>query len=62
MQKTKKSLTKRFRLTKTGKVMRKVSGQDHLRSKKSGKQIRQKRKQVELYKPLAKKIKKYLKS
>jgi len=62
MNKTKKSLTKRFRLTKTGKVMRKISGQDHLRSKKSGKQIRQKRKQVELSKPLAKKIKKYLKS
>jgi len=61
MQKTKKALTKRFKLTKNGKVMRKVSGQDHLRNKKSGKQIRQKRRQVELSKQLAKKIKKYLK-
>lgn len=61
MNKTKKALTKRFKLTKSGKVMRKVSGQDHLRSKKSGKQIRQKRRQVELSKPLAKKIRKYLK-
>jgi len=59
--KTKKSLTKRFKLTKTGKILRRSTGQDHYRSKKTGKQIRQKRRWVELPKPLAKKIRKYLK-
>lgn len=58
--KTKKSYTKRFKLTKTGKVLRRSTGQDHYRSKKTGKQIRQKRNWVELPKPLAKKVKKYL--
>jgi len=58
--KTKKSYTKRFKLTKTGKVLRRSTGQDHYRSKKTGKQIRQKRRWVELSAPLAKKVKKYL--
>ena len=58
--KTKKSYTKRFKLTKTGKVLRRSTGQDHYRSKKTGKQIRQKRRWVELSKPLAKKVRKYL--
>jgi len=58
--KTKKSLTKRFKLTKTGKILRRSTGQDHYRSKKTGKQIRQKRRWVELPKPIAKKVRKYL--
>ena len=60
-QKTRKSLTKRFKITKTGKVMRRATGQDHLRSKKSGKAIRSTRKWVEVDKSMAKKIKKLLK-
>jgi large subunit ribosomal protein L35 len=58
--KTKKSLIKRFKVTKTGKIMRRAVGQDHLRSKKSGSAIRRKRKWIELSKPETKKIKKLM--
>jgi len=58
--KTKKAYKKRFKLTKTGKVLRRASGQDHYRSKKTGKQIRQRRKWLELDKSIAKKVKKHL--
>ncbi len=58
--KTRKSISKRFKITKTGKVLRRPSGQDHFRAKKSGNQIRKSRKWVEVSKPLAKKIKKLL--
>lgn len=59
--KTRKSITKRFKITKSGKVLHKMPGQNHFRSKKTGKQIRKKRKFVELDKKTAKKIKKALK-
>ncbi len=59
--KTRKSLKKRFRITKTGKVLRRATGQNHYRRKKSGKQIRQKRKMVELPPSLAKKVKQLIK-
>ena len=39
-QKTRKSLTKRFKITKTGKVIHRTQGGRHLRRKKSKKQIR----------------------
>ena len=55
--KTRKSLTKRFRITKTGKVLRMASGQDHYRAKKTGKQKRQLRGWVHVSAPLAKKVK-----
>jgi len=58
--KTKKSLAKRFKITKNGKVMRRAVGQDHLLAKKSGKAIRQKRKWLRVSKPEAKKIKKLM--
>ncbi len=58
--KTRKSLTKRFKLTKTGKLLRRATGQDHFRAKKSRKKIRQSRKWVKVSKPEAKKIKKLL--
>jgi large subunit ribosomal protein L35 len=58
--KTRKSITKRFKLTKTGKILRRAIGQDHLRAKKTGKKIRQMRKMVNLSKSEAKKIKKFL--
>lgn len=38
-----KSFTKRFRQTKTGKLMRRTMAQDHFRANKSGNQIRNKR-------------------
>ena len=58
--KTRKSVSKRFKITKTGKVLRRATGQDHFRSKKSGNIIRQKRQWVQVSKPLAKKIKKLI--
>ncbi|HPM08792.1 MAG TPA: 50S ribosomal protein L35 [Candidatus Pacearchaeota archaeon] len=42
--KTRKSITKRFKITKSGKMLRRSVGQDHLLSKQTGKQRRQKRK------------------
>ncbi len=38
--KTRKSVSKRFRVTKTGKVLRRTQNMRHLRRKKSKKQIR----------------------
>jgi large subunit ribosomal protein L35 len=58
--KTRKSITKRFKITKTGKIMRRPTGQNHFRGKKSGDKIRSKRKWIELSKTEAKKIKKLL--
>jgi len=55
--KTRKSITKRFKITKTGKVLRRVIGQDHYRAKKSGKKVRRGRKWVKVSKSDAKKIK-----
>lgn len=60
MPKTRKSITKRFKLTKTGKILRKSTGVDHYLAKKTGSQIRKKRKWVELHKTEAKKIRKLL--
>ncbi len=58
--KTRKSITKRFKITKTGKILRRHTGQDHYLAKKKGKKIRLNRKWVELSKTEAKKIKRML--
>lgn len=58
--KTKKAIIKRFKITKTGKVLRRPTGQDHYLAKKSGKKKRQLRKWVEVPKSEAKKIKKLI--
>ena len=58
--KTKKSITKRFKITKTGKILRRPTGLDHYRAKKPGKKIRQSKKWVEVSKGEVKKIKKLL--
>lgn len=55
--KTRKSIKKRFKITKKGKVLRRATGQDHYRSKKSGKKKRQARKMVKVSSSLAKKVK-----
>lgn len=60
--KTRKSILKRFRITKTGKILRRPTGLNHYRAKKSGKKIRKSRKLVEVSKWEAKKIKKLLKA
>jgi len=62
MGKTRKSISKRFKITKTGKVLRRPTGIDHFLAKKTGKQIRHKRKLVEVSKAEAKKIKRLLSS
>lgn len=61
MAKTRKSVLKRFKITKTGKVLRRPTGLNHYRAKKSGNKKRQSRKWREVSKPEAKKIKKLLK-
>jgi large subunit ribosomal protein L35 len=58
--KTRKSILKRFKFTKTGKILRRAIGQDHYLAKKSGKQRRKKRKWVVVSKSEAKKLKKLL--
>ena len=60
MNKTKKALTKRFKVTKNGKILRRMVGQNHYRSKKTGERKRRGRKWVALSNVEAKQIKKYL--
>ncbi len=60
MNKTKKALTKRFKITKTGKILRRLSGQNHYRAKKTGEARRKGRKWVPIAKSEMKKIKRYL--
>ena len=60
MNKTKKALTKRFKITKNGKILRRMTGQNHYRSKKTGERKRKGRKWIVLSKTEAKHLKKYL--
>lgn len=55
--KTRKSVAKRFKLTRTGKLLRRVAGQDHYRTKRTGKQRRHMRGWTAVSAPEAKKIK-----
>ena len=57
-QKTKKILTKRFRITKRGKVLRRQSFGRHLMAKKSAKRRRRLGRTIETNKIFAKKIRK----
>ncbi|MFH1462687.1 MAG: 50S ribosomal protein L35 [bacterium] len=60
--KTRKSITKRFKITKSGKILRRPTGLDHYRAKKTGKAVRKSRKWVELAKNEAKKIRRLMSS
>jgi large subunit ribosomal protein L35 len=60
MNKTRKALVKRFKITKNGKILRRATGQNHYRAKKTGERKRKGRKWVVLCKTEAKKLKKYL--
>jgi len=60
MGKTRKSILKRFKFTKNGKILRRHTGLDHYRAKKSGKKIRQSRGWVKVSKTETKAIKKFL--
>jgi large subunit ribosomal protein L35 len=55
--KTKKSVTKRFKVTKTGKVLHRKGPKNHFRAKQTSKTIRNSRGRKELAKPDARKIK-----
>ncbi|OGM18440.1 50S ribosomal protein L35 [Candidatus Woesebacteria bacterium RIFCSPHIGHO2_01_FULL_38_10] len=59
-QKTKKSITRRFRITPKGKVMRRQGFRRHLNVKKTSKKKRRLKRMVETRKVYAKKIKKFL--
>ena len=59
-QKTRKSVVKRFRVTKTGKVMRRRSFARHLNEKKSSSRKRALKRTVQTKKAYAKRIKKAL--
>ncbi len=58
--KTRKSVLKRFKITKTGKVLRRLAGQMHYRAKNTGKNRRNLRRLREMSPEEAKKIKKSL--
>ncbi len=60
MNKTRKALVKRFKITKNGKILRRMTGQNHYRSKKTGERKRKGRKWIALSKTEAKHLKKYL--
>ncbi len=58
--KTRKSILKRFKITKNGKILRRLVGQMHYRAKNSGKKRRELRRLRELSPEETKKIKKSL--
>lgn len=59
-QKTRKGAAKRFKVTKTGKVLHRSQKIRHLRSVKSKNQIRRLKQMKELKGTMAKKVKKML--
>jgi large subunit ribosomal protein L35 len=60
--KTRKSISKRFKFTKNGKVMRRATGQDHTRAKQTGDKRRKGRKWILVAKTETKQIKRALNS
>lgn len=58
--KTRKSITNRFRVTKSGKVLRRQGFRRHLKASKSQKRLKNLKKVVEMKKSYAKRIKKVL--
>jgi large subunit ribosomal protein L35 len=58
--KTKKSAAKRFKVTGSGKILRRKSFKGHLRTKKSSSKKRAQRKPTVVHKTYAKKIRKTL--
>jgi large subunit ribosomal protein L35 len=59
-QKTRKAIIKRFRITKTGKILRRPTGQDHYLAKRSAKKRRGLRQWIPLARPETKVIRKLL--
>jgi ribosomal protein L35 len=46
--KTHKAIAKRFKVTKTGKVLKRATGQDHFNARESGNTTRAKRRDIQL--------------
>ncbi len=59
-RKPRKSIMKRFKITKSGKILRRRSGQNHFRAKKSGSKKMALRKFIELSAPESKIIRRAL--
>ena len=59
-QKSKKSLTRRFKITKTGKILRQQASRRHLKSKKSKRRLRRLTGTKEVTGFYAKKLKKVM--
>jgi large subunit ribosomal protein L35 len=58
--KTIKTIAKKFKVTKNGKVLRRKAGQNHLNAKENGKTTRQKRNDIILGENSAKTLKRVL--
>lgn len=58
--KTIKSITKRFKITKKGKVIKRTDSQNHFNAKAPGKITRKRRRNLELAAPDAKSIKRVM--
>jgi len=56
--KTHKAISKRFKITRTGKVLKRVAGQDHFNSREPGKVTRNKRRDMQLTGRVARNVKK----
>lgn len=56
MQKTKKSIAKRFKVTRNKKILKRAAGQDHFNARDSGKITRRKRRDRTLSKAFSKTI------
>jgi len=54
--KTHKALSKRFSVTRTGKVLKRTAGQDHFNSRESGKVTRGKRRDQQISESFVKTI------
>jgi len=55
--KTHKAIAKRFKITKTKKILKRKAGQDHFNSREAGKTTRNKRRDISMGKEFHKNIK-----
>ncbi len=58
--KTHQSITKRFRITKKGKIIKKKAGQNHFNARESGNVTRAKRRPMKIAKTFTRTIKSYI--
>jgi len=58
--KTQKSVSSRFKITRTGRVLKRKAGQDHFNARETGSTTRKKRRVIGMSKTLHKNIKKLM--